>query len=166
MVGHGEAVGGAAGASFPPLALAFSSFAAAKLARLTFAGQARCPVRRSKLTPKARCKCCEVRRGDALGVSWCTWESCHGWALADWQVIFHSCSALGCWVVQTGLNVLMLPELAARWLTWLVMRCHADWLHRMHLAIFVWHNLTQVLTQVPRYLGMSKPYSLGQGGAV
>lgn len=43
MVGHGDAVGGAAGASFSPLALAFSSFAAAKSARLIFAGQARCP---------------------------------------------------------------------------------------------------------------------------
>lgn len=36
----------------------------------------------------------------------------------------------------------------------------------MHLAIFVWHKLTQVLNQVPKYLGMPKFHSLGLGGAI
>lgn len=36
----------------------------------------------------------------------------------------------------------------------------------MHIAIFVWHKLTQVLDQVPKYLGTSKSHSLGLGGAL
>lgn len=73
----------------------FFSFAAAESARLMFVGSNRhtrpacahwpgkVPSSAVQFDTQSRCKCCEVRREDALGVSWCTWESCQGWALAD-----------------------------------------------------------------------------------
>lgn len=95
VVGDWRSSWGGGGAAGAPLAQAFSSFAAAKSARLIFAGsnsqtRSACshwpgkgPSSAVQVDTQARCKCCEVRREDALGVSWCTWESCQGWALAD-----------------------------------------------------------------------------------